>query len=89
MAATVVRGCVPWEKASGEEYSNDAASRDALCHSSCSQSGRAGSAGWPGSWLVEGMPRLKALDAGDVTRCRKQMLLSLHSSSRPIVYPCE
>lgn len=49
----------------------------------------AGSARWPGSWLVEGMPRLKALDAGDVARHSKQMLLFLHSSSRPIVYPCE
>lgn len=57
----------------------------ALYRSSCSQSGRAGSAGWPGSWLVEGMPRPKALAAGDVARHSKQMLLFLHSSSRPLL----
>lgn len=36
---------------------------------------------------MEGIPKPKALAAGDVARHSKQMLLFLHSSSRPTVDP--
>lgn len=36
---------------------------------------------------MEGMPRSKALAAGDVARHSKQMFLFLHNGSRPIVNP--